>query len=180
MLENMYDVLRRPQKAFARIATEEKLMPAVGIQMCILILNFLVDKNGTGSSWGNVAIGIVVGIPMMAFFWWLTAFVTNWLSHRFGGTGTWKKQLIAIGYTMLPDIVFIPIEVAMLWLGMTEAFIAIVACISSIWSLILCVYAIKVVQNISIAKSVLVIVLPTIAVLIVGTIICFALVLNGY
>lgn len=180
MLENMYDVLRRPQKAFARIVAEEKLMPAVGIQLCILILNVLVNKNGTGTSWGKLAILILAAIPVAGFIWWLTAVITNWLAHRFGGTGTWKKQLIATGYTMLPDIAFIPIEVVMLWTGMPEPLIVITACISSIWSLILNAYAIKVVQNISMVKSILVIVLPTIAILLGGTIICIALVFNGY
>lgn len=173
MLENIYDVLRRPQYAFVRIAEQENLWKAAMLQLCILIINVVVNKSGTDLSIVKQVVYFVMAIPLTAFFWCLSAAITHGIAHLLGGSGTWKKQLIALSYSMLPEIIFVPLQVAALQLGLVQEVIAILALVSCLWCLVLAVYAVKSVQKLSTARSALVVLMPSLVVLIIVVVLVF-------
>lgn len=173
MLENVYDVLRRPQSAFARIAAQENLWKAAMLQLCILIINVVVNKSGTYVSIVEQVVYFVMAIPLTAFFWCLSATIAHGVAHLLGGSGTWKKQLITLSYSMLPEIVFVPLQVAALQVGLVQEIIAILALISCLWCLVLAVYAVRSVQKLSIARSALVVLMPSLVVLIIVLVLVF-------
>lgn len=173
MLENIYDVLRRPQYAFARIAEQENLWEAAMLQLCILIINVVVNKNDTALSFIEQAVYFVMAIPLTAFFWCLSATIVHGVAHLWGGSGTWKKQLVTISYSMLPEIVFVPFQVVALWLGSGEEVIAMLAIVSCLWCLALTVSAVKIVQKLSTVKAILTVFMPSIVLLILGVIFFF-------
>lgn len=180
MLENIYDVLSSPQKAFARIAEQENVKKAFLLQLCIMMINLLVDKNGTGLSIGQEVVYFIMAIPVMTFFWCLSAGIIHGVAHLMGGRGTWKKQLVATSYSLIPEIVFVPFQIAVLWLGLAEEIISILAIISCIWCLTLSVYAVKIVQKLGTVKSILTVFMPSIVVIVLCIVFFFVTMATMY
>lgn len=180
MLENIYDVLRSPQKAFIRIAEQENLKKAFLLQLGIMAINLLVDKNGTGLSLGQEAVYFIMAIPVMVFFWCLSAGLIHGVAHLMGGRGTWKKQLIVTSYSLVPEIVFVPLQIAVLWLGLAEEIIAILAIISCVWCLTLSVYAVKIVQKLGTVRSILTVFMPSVVVILLGVVVFFMTIATMY
>lgn len=175
MLENIYDVLRSPRAAFVRIAEQENLKKAALLQICIMMINLLVDKNGTGISIGEQVLYLILGIPFIIFFWCLSAGIIHGIARLLGGCGTWKKQLIVISYSMVPEILFVPFQIMVLWLDGATEIIALLTATSCIWCLIFSVYAVKVVQKLSTIRAVLVVFMPSIVAVGIGVLLFFAM-----
>ncbi len=175
MLTNIYDVLRSPRKAMARIADEADIWKSLNAQTIILFINTLVNKYDATKDeplW-LTALAAVISIPIGLLVFYLLAGVTHGIARLMGGQGTWKKQFITLGYSIFPEIIFIPIEVILLALGMETA-VVIVAAIACVWSLILGVYAICATQKLGIGKSCFILFAPSIIIIIIGIIYIFS------
>lgn len=175
MLTNIYDVIRSPKAAMARIADEADIWKSLNVQGIILFINTLVNKYGATEDeplWLTVLMA-VISIPVGLLIFFLVAGLTHGIARLMGGQGTWKKQFITLGYSMFPEILFIPIEVALLALGMETAVI-IAATIAFVWSLVLGVFAVSATQKLAIGRSCFILFAPSIIIIIIGAIYIFS------
>ncbi len=172
MLTNIYDVLRSPKSAMARIAEEADLRKSLNVQAIIYFINALTNKYDatTDEPLWMVLLTSVIAVPVALVIVYLMAGVTHGIAHLMGGQGTWKKQFITLGYSMLPQMLFIPLEVIFLMFGMETAVI-ISAVVASVWGIVVSVFAVSTVQKLSIGKSCVVLFAPTAIAFIIGVLI---------
>lgn len=176
MLTNIYDVLRSPKRAMARIADEADIWKSLNIQAIILFINALTNQYDATEEkplW-IILLAVVFAVPIILVLVFIMAGVTHGIARLVGGQGTWKQLFITFGYTMLPQMLFIPFQVVFLVLGMETAVI-ITAVIASIWEIVLSVFAISQTEKIGVGKSCFVLFAPSIFVGIIGAIVVIAI-----
>lgn len=167
MLTNMYDVLRSPKSAFQRIVKEENLWKSLDVQVIVFFINGLVNKSGTDSPLWLSCVSALIASLVAVVICAISAGLTHGIARLMGGCGTWKKQFITLGYSVLPQLIFVPLQVIALWMDMTEA-VTILAIIASVWCIVLGVRAISITQQISTIKAVVVLFAPSIIVGVIG------------
>lgn len=163
MLTDIYNVLRSPQNAFARIADEGNLSKALIIQAVILFLSGLVSSIGSGAETTKMVTDALVTVGVSIFICFIMAGMSHGIAGFMNGEGTWKKQFIVFGYCMLPQLVIIPLQIIALCMGMAEMNAAVIF-ITSVWCLILNVFSIDAVQKIGLLKSCISLLVPYVAV----------------
>lgn len=161
MLTNTYDVLRSPSRALERIADEEDLWKSLNLQAIIFLTNGLTNESNEEDPLWLILISAVLSVPIVLGICFLMAGVTQLMARLFRGQGTWKKQFITLGYAMLPQLIFIPIQVIALFLGL-EIIVIAAAVIASVWSLVLSVLAVSKTQKLGIFKSCVVLFAPSV------------------
>lgn len=161
MLTNIYDVLRAPSRAFERIAAEEDIYKALNVQGLIFFINGLVNETNEEDPLWLVVVSAVLSVPIVLGICFLAAGITHLFARFWGGQGTWKKQFIVLGYSMLPQLIFIPIQVIALFLELYDAVIA-AAVGASVWSFVLSVIATAKAQNITNLRAFAVLIAPTV------------------
>lgn len=170
MLTNTYDVLRSPSRALERIADEEDLWKSLNLQAIIFLTNGLTNEMNEEDPLWLILISAVLSVPIVLGICFFSAGITHGIARLMGGQGTWKKQFITLGYAMLPQLVFIPIQVIALLLGLEDIVIG-AASVASIWSIVLCVLAVAKTQKIGICKSCVVLFAPFVIIGILGAVV---------
>ena len=117
----------------------------------------------------------VIAVPVALAITYLVAGLTHGIARMMGGQGTWKKLFITLSYCMIPQMIFIPIEVVLLMFGM-EIAVGIAALVATVWSIVLGVLAVIKTEKLSAVKSCVVLFAPTIIAFILGMIFVFAVV----
>ena len=167
MLTNTYDVLCSPSRAFARIADEEDIWKSLNLQAIIFLTNGLTNESNEEDPLWLILTSAVLSVPIVLGICFLAAGVTQLMARFFRGQGTWKKQFITLGYAMLPQLIFVPIQAVALFLGL-EAVVIAAAVIASVWSLVLSVLAVSKTQKLGIFKSCVVLFAPSVILGILG------------
>lgn len=161
MLTNIYDVLMRPSRAFERIANEEDIWKSLNVQGLIFFINGLVNETNEEDPLWLVVISAVLSVPIVLGICFLAAGITQLFARFWGGQGTWKKQFITLGYSMLPQLIFVPLQAIALFMELYEAVI-VLAVIASVWNFVLAVLAIAKTQQIGNIKAFVVLVAPSV------------------
>ena len=177
MLTNIYDVLRAPKTAMARIADEADIYKSLNVQGISIFINGLVNEYDPMSEdplWLTI-LSAVIATPVALVVIYLMAGVTRGIAHLLGGQGTWKKDFITLGYGMLPQLLFIPFEVLFLAIGI-ETGVIIAGIIATVWSLVLSVLGVSKAEKLSIIKSCIVLFAPTVIAFVLGMIFVFAVI----
>lgn len=175
MLTNIYDVLRSPRSALERINDEANIYKALNFQGIVLFINALTNRYDATSDdplWLTL-LTAVIAVPVALAITYLVAGLTHGIARIMGGQGTWKKLFITLSYCMIPQMIFIPIEVVLLLFGMETA-VGIAALVATIWSIVLGVLAVVKTEKLSTVKSCIVLFAPTIIAFAVGMIFVFA------
>ena len=175
MLTNIYDVLRSPKTALERINDEANIYKALNFQGIVLFINALTNKYDAASEdplWLTL-LTAVIAVPVALAVTYLVAGLTHGIAHLMGGQGTWKKLFITLSYCMIPQMIFIPIEVVILLFDM-EIAVGIAALVVTVWSIVLGVLAVIKTEKLSTVKSCIVLFAPTIIAFAVGMIFVFA------
>ena len=175
MLTNIYDVLRSPRSALERINDEANICKALNFQGIVLFINALTNRYDATSDdplWLTL-LTAVIAVPVALAITYLVAGLTHGIARMMGGQGTWKKLFITLSYCMIPQMIFIPIEVVLLLFGMETA-VGIAALVATIWSIVLGVLAVVKTEKLSTVKSCIVLFAPTIIAFAVGMIFVFA------
>ena len=177
MLTNIYDVLRSPKTALERINEQADIYKALNLQGIVLFINALTNKYDAASEdplWLTL-LTAVIAVPVVLAITYLVKGFTHGIARLMGGQGTWKKLFITLSYCMIPQMIFIPIEVLLLLFGIEMA-VGIVALIATVWSIILGVFAVAKTEKLSAAKSCVVLFAPTIIAFVLGMIFVFAVI----
>ena len=175
MLTNIYDVLRSPKTALERINDEANIYKALNFQGIVLFINALTNRYDATSDdplWLTL-LTAVIAVPVALAITYLVAGLTHGIARMMGGQGTWKKLFITLSYCMIPQMIFIPIEVVLLLFDM-EIAVGIAALVATIWSIVLGVLAVVKTEKLSTVKSCIVLFAPTIIAFAVGMIFVFA------
>ena len=175
MLTNIYDVLRSPRSALERINDESNIYKALNFQGIVLFINALTNRYDATSDdplWLTL-LTAVIAVPVALAITYLVAGLTHGIARMMGGQGTWKKLFITLSYCMIPQMIFIPIEVVLLLFGM-EIAVGIAALVATVWSIVLGVLAVIKTEKLSTVKSCIVLFAPTIIAFAVGMIFVFA------
>lgn len=175
MLTNIYDVLRSPRSALERINDESNIYKALNFQGIVLFINALTNRYDAMSEeplWLTL-LTAVIAVPVALAITYLVAGLTHGIARMMGGQGTWKKLFITLSYCMIPQMIFIPIEVVILLFDM-EIAVGIAALVVTVWSIVLGVLAVIKTEKLSTVKSCIVLFAPTIIAFAVGMIFVFA------
>ena len=175
MLTNIYDVLRSPRSALERINDESNIYKALNFQGIVLFINALTNRYDATSDdplWLTL-LTAVIAVPVALAITYLVAGLTHGIARMMGGQGTWKKLFITLSYCMIPQMIFIPIEVVLLLFDM-EIAVGIAALVVTVWSIVLGVLAVIKTEKLSTVKSCIVLFAPTIIAFAVGMIFVFA------
>lgn len=162
-MNHIIGVLTRPAAAFERIASEGTLTVAIALQAVIYFLSGLVSAVGGGEPWATALTEALTSIVVSILICLVMAGLSHGIAGFMNGAGTWKKQFIAYGYCVIPQLVIIPIQLIALSLGMEDVNSGILF-ITSVWCLILNVFAIEAVQKIGALKACIALLVPYVAV----------------
>lgn len=174
ILDDLYDVLFKPQAALARIAAEKKLVPAfVVFLISVLIPMWAVclglQATGTASPVGLLIIVQVIGSVVM---WLVGTAVWHLCAELLGGKGSAVSLLSVLGFVHFPRIFIVPLWVIATRMpdAVITLFLTIGALVIGIWTLSLEVLAIRAAHQISRTKAVLVFLTPLLFMVAAGAI----------
>ncbi|MBO5244877.1 MAG: YIP1 family protein [Selenomonadales bacterium] len=162
-MNHIIGVLTRPASAFERIAAESVLGMAIAVQAVVCFLSWMAKTVGSGAEWLPAIGEALAGALASIILCFLMAGLSHGIAGFMNGAGTWKKQFSAYSYCVLPELVIIPIQLIVLSLGMEDVNSAVLF-ITSVWCLVLNVYAIEAVQKIGSLKACIALLVPYVAV----------------
>jgi hypothetical protein len=159
LLETMYDLLLKPQKAMLEI------MQTKSLKQSLLVVLFCTML----TTWGGLATGLFSGTSQIIivffdmigslFIWGAAAAILHLFAELTGGCGQIKQLLKLLGFIYFIDVLLMPIYLVAA--VTSSAGIVVVATILVwIWKGVLSIFVLKAVYDISSAKAVLVFFLP--------------------
>lgn len=171
-LETIYDVLFKPKAAMQQIA-EKKL---TGQALAMFLLAMLVPVWAVYAGIKDIPSMPLAGSLFILqvfgslFCWVIGAAVLNFAAEAAGGRGTALGLFAALGFTHLPRVVVIPLGVlaALLPDSISGLAFGMIGLLVAGWSLFLSVAAVAGAHRLSVAKAVLVLLAPLLALLGIG------------
>ena len=176
-IDDFYDVLLKPSQGISRVAKEREIwhglfvylavsliatiatFGAVNIDQTINQLKLIMTPEAAAAFvqvWPilNLML-IVVFAPLLLFAW---SAILQFSSELLGGTGKGLQVVTGVGYSQLPFILVIPFGLVARYLGFNM--IGLVSITALIWSMILKVETLHVVQGFSRSRAALAYFLP--------------------
>ena len=169
-LELLYDVLFHPGSALRVIATERKVGYSLGAFLISILIPLWAVVFGLKTAGISAAVSIVVLIQIIGslLLWVVGSAVFGLIAEFFGGRGTAMGLLAGIGFAHVPRIFIVPLLVVSSVLPevIQTMFIALSGIVVVFWTLALHAIAVREAYDLSLARAVLVLGTPLLAVVV--------------
>ncbi|VBB06368.1 Hypothetical protein LUCI_1599 [Lucifera butyrica] len=169
-MELIYDVLFSPGKAFPEIAAGRYVRYSLAAMLLSIIIPLGAIYLALKTAGLPQAVHVVIVIQVLGslIVWFLGAAVWNLVAEFFGGRGTGLGLFTALGFAQLPRIFLVPLGVLSMVLPaeIRSFWLAATGLVVLFWTLTLDVYAIRGAYTFSVAKAVLVLLTPLLAMII--------------
>ena len=177
LLETMYDLLFKPQKAMPQIMQVKSLKQSLLVVLFCTIL----------TTWGGLTTGIFNGTSQIIivffdligslFVWGATTAVWHLFAELIGGNGQIKQLLKLLGFIYFIDVLLMPIYLVAA-VTSSAGLVVVATILVWIWKSVLSIFALKAVYDISSAKATLVFFLPFLILL--GVFLCSMLLAGSF
>lgn len=176
LLETIYGVFFEPKLTFNHLGKKKPILWALLVFTGIFLFNYFMSIAGYSvtppdAGWdrltGNFAVFICfIGLIIAFAAWFLNAAIINLIAQFLGGNGNGVGLFAAMAFTDLPLIIAAILNFFIGIIGLPPVLAVFVQVVVIIWVLILQVIAVSEIQELTIAKSILVYLVPVAFILI--------------